>query len=85
MQTEGLSSFVSCLVRMIMEMRMRKVGGRSVDPTQQGNCKFSRWFRWVIFLAPVLEETVRGKQGALSDGLGLCGTVERSWGVATHL
>lgn len=36
----------------------------------------------MIFLAPVLEETVRGKQEALLDGLGLCGTVERSWGVA---
>lgn len=31
MQTEGLSSFVSYLVRMRMEMRMRKRGGR--DPT----------------------------------------------------
>lgn len=53
-----------------------------MDPTRQGNCKFNRWFWWVIFLALVLEETVRGKQGALLDGLGLCGTVERTWGVA---
>lgn len=47
-----------------------------MDPTQQRTCRFSLWFRWAVSLARVLEEKAGGKQAALLDGLGLCGTVE---------